>query len=250
MADAAMASAAAAATADRRRGNATASHWAAVATPEVEVDRHVSTLHLHQDQAGAVASVWSAMRSPCAANEETITTADTPRTLDGFLESVERQAYVMARRATGDEDVALDLVQEAMCRLVERYGTRDPAEWRPLFFTVLQRLITDHHRPRGVMGRLRQWFGELDNAEDATSQLPGAEPDPADVSDLETLGEAMLDALTRLPARQHQAFVLRQWQGLSVEETAAAMGVSSGSVKTHLSRALANLRSQLEEYRS
>ncbi|MEM7377656.1 MAG: RNA polymerase sigma factor [Pseudomonadota bacterium] len=238
------------ATADPTVGSALVIRWRAANTPSVEVDRHVSTLHLHQDQVGAVAGVWPAMRSPCAANGETTTTADTQRTLDGFLESVERQAYVIARRATGDEEVALDLVQEAMCRLVERYGARDPAEWRPLFFTVLQRLITDHHRPRGVMGRLRQWFGEPDNAEDATSQLPGAEPDPADVSDGETLGNAMLDALSRLPARQHQAFVLRQWQGLSVEETAAAMGVSSGSVKTHLSRALANLRSQLEEYRS
>ncbi|MEM6988472.1 MAG: RNA polymerase sigma factor [Pseudomonadota bacterium] len=189
------------------------------------------------------------MHSLCAANEDMGSSEAAPTTLDGFLASVERQAFVIARRATGDSDVALDLVQESMYRLVDQYSSREPHEWRPLFFTILQRQITDHHRPRGVVGRLRRWFGEPDNSHEATDQLPASEPEPSDASDAQETTAAVRDALSRLPPRQQQVFMLRQWQGLSVEETARAMGVSSGSVKTHLSRALSNLREQLEEHR-
>ncbi len=172
----------------------------------------------------------------------------TPQSLESFLASVEQRAYVMAKVATGDPDSALDIVQESMYRLVDRYSARDPSEWRPLFFTILQSQITDHHRPRGVLGRLRRWFGDADNDVDATDQLDSHQADPADVADADALGGRLMQALEGLPARQRQAFMLRQWQGLSVEQTAEAMGISAGSVKTHLSRALEHLRHSLLEH--
>lgn len=167
--------------------------------------------------------------------------------LDRFLASVEKKAFYMARAAVGDRDEALDIVQEAMFTLVRKYSDKDEEQWRPLFYRILQNRITDSHRRsnvrRGLFGSRRE------DAEDRLAELPGlASVEPASRVQLDESTAKLIDLVAELPLRQQQAFLLRTLEGLSVSETAKAMGCSQGSVKTHYSRAVHGMREQLQEH--
>jgi RNA polymerase sigma-70 factor (ECF subfamily) len=172
--------------------------------------------------------------------------------LDHFLASVERRALRMAQIATGNDDEALDLVQEAMVRLVQHYADRDGSEWGPLFHCILQSRIRDWYRRTRVRNRWREWFGTRpEDEEDANDPLEGV-ADPSAKPDEELRRKraavALEAALRTLPLRQQQAFLLRAWEELDVAQTAAAMRCSEGSVKTHFFRAVRALRKQLGEH--
>jgi len=173
------------------------------------------------------------------------------RTLDGFLRSVERRALRMAELATLNRDEALDVVQDAMLGFVRHYAAKPAADWAPLFYRVLDSRLHDWHRRRQVRGRwLTAWlYGDADDAIDAIAQAADAN-DPGPLLRLagSQAARALDVALAKLPLRQRQAFLLRVWEGFDVATTAATMRCSDGSVKTHLSRALAALRRELEDY--
>jgi len=169
-------------------------------------------------------------------------------TLETFLAGVERRAFKMAEYALGNRDDALDAVQEAMCALVERYATRAPDEWPPLFYRIRDTRITDEHRRRTTR---RRWFSAFSQApqDDAHADGEGADEFPAtrdwepEVRMLSADLLARLDvAIRNLPLRQRQVLLLRAWEGLDVRATAAALGCSEGAVKTHHFRALERLR--------
>lgn len=168
--------------------------------------------------------------------------------LDGFLASVERRAFRIAEMGLGHREDALDAVQDAMIRFV-RYGDRPAVEWPALFWSILRRQMTDRHRRNSVKRRVMAWVGrEGTDGEDPIDAVPDPRADPArqhaDAQAWATLGRS----LRALPRRQRECFLLRELQGLSVAETASAMDCSEGSVKTHLSRALAALRIKLEDW--
>jgi RNA polymerase sigma-70 factor (ECF subfamily) len=171
---------------------------------------------------------------------------------DAFLAGVERRALRRAQLATRDRDEALDLVQDAMLRLARGYGSRPAAEWPGLFHRILVNRIRDWQRSQKVRRRLFFWAasdsGAGDDAADPIENL--ADPQGADgAGELQgaQLADRLEQALLQLPPRQRETFELRVWEGLGVEDTAAAMGCSAGSVKTHLSRALEALRNRLGE---
>jgi len=171
-------------------------------------------------------------------------------TLNGFLAGVERRAFRMARLATGSRDDALDIVQDAMLALARRYGDRAPAEWGPLFHRILQSRIRDWYRRQQVRRRVFGWLGASDDEQG--DPLDAVADDrsvgPAGEHAQTRFSEALERALRSLPLRQQQAFLLRAWEGLDVAETARAMGITQGSVKTHYSRAVHALRGKLEEH--
>jgi RNA polymerase sigma-70 factor (ECF subfamily) len=166
--------------------------------------------------------------------------------LEQFLAGVERRAYRMACVSTGDPDGALDIVQNAMLKLVSRYGTRPAADWPPLFYRILNNAITDWHRQRQRGFKVfDRWFGGAAPT-DALAEMPApAATQPEQAVGMAEQMQRLEHGLRQLPARQQQAFMLRCWEGLSVADTAAAMGCTTGTVKTLYSRALHNLREQL-----
>jgi len=176
--------------------------------------------------------------------------SEDSRALEDFMRGVERRALRMAEFATGNRDEALDLVQDAMFAFVRNYGSHSSAEWPPLFWRVLDSRLNDWHRRQRVRGRW--WFrsGDASGDDDMLSAAPDLrEPGPfGRMADGEA-SAALESALRDLPLRQRQAFLLRLWEGLDVADAATAMRCSEGSVKTHLSRALANLRRALEAHR-
>lgn len=176
---------------------------------------------------------------------------DSTRELEQFLASVERRAFVTARIATGSADDALDIVQDTMLGLAQRYANRPAQEWGALFQTILQSRIRDWYRRARVRNRFRVWFRNNDDDDgDPMAELPdGAEPGPERRMGQARAMDTLEQAIHELPLRQQQAFMLRAWEGLDTRETARAMKCSEGSVKTHYSRACEALREALKEYR-
>jgi RNA polymerase sigma-70 factor, ECF subfamily len=162
---------------------------------------------------------------------------------------VERRAYKQAVFAVRDEQSALDIVQDSMLKLAERYSAKPPEELAPLFQRILQNTIRDYYRRQKVRSL---WTTLLSSLVPASAD-PNEEYDPLDrmiVQDgmnragtpEEQVGRQIVMAaiemgIEKLPGRQREAFLLRYWEELDVAETAKAMGCSEGSVKTHCSRA-------------
>jgi len=192
---------------------------------------------------------WADLDGGSAAVKDS--TLQNTRELEQFLASVERRAFRMAQVALRNTDDALDVVQEAMLKLARHYASRPSAEWRPLFFRIVQNGIRDLQRRSMVRRRLLAWWPgasrDEDEAENPIEQVPDTAPLPGDALMQRQAMQTLEVALRELPARQREAFMLRNFEGMDVAETASAMGCTQGSVKTHYSRAVHTLRERLGE---
>ncbi len=167
--------------------------------------------------------------------------------LSEFLASVERRAYKQALFAVREAENALDIVQDSMLKLAEKYGAKPAAELPMLFQRILQNTIRDFYRRQKVRSLWVTLFSALspgreDDDSDPLETLESADTSrsrdgPASLLEQSQVVEVIEKELQRLPPRQRQAFLLRYWEELDVAETAAVMGCSQGSVKTHCSRA-------------
>lgn len=160
--------------------------------------------------------------------------------------------------AVRDEEAALDIVQDAMLRLTERYAGRPVAELPLLFQRILQNAIRDFYRRQKVRSfwttPLSTLFGSGGEGEDDQDPLETLEaagdskPEgPSEQLEQSQTVALIEKALERLPARQRQAFLLRYWEEMDVAEAAKIMGCSEGSVKTHCSRATHALAVMLQK---
>ncbi len=155
----------------------------------------------------------------------------------------------MAEIATQNSADALDIVQDSMIKLVEKYSNKPTEQWKPLFYRILQNRITDHFRSKTIQRKIFFWKNqhqEDDDFEDNISRASDYITPEREIIGQKNI-ERVIGSLKNLPHRQQQCFMLRSWEGLSVKETAKAMGCSEGSVKTHYSRARESLKKSLEE---
>ena len=146
-----------------------------------------------------------------------------------------------------DDQLALDVVQDAMLKVTEKYAHRPAGELPLLFQRILQNTIRDFYRRQKVRSRWTLPISSLFGAEAEDDADPLESLEVADDSNFTEAPVAQLErsqvlgciekALEKLPARQRQAFVLRYWEELDVAAAAKIMGCSQGSVKTHCSRA-------------
>ena len=169
---------------------------------------------------------------------------------------MERRAFKQAVYAVRDDEAALDIVQDAMLRLTERYGDRPAAELPLLFQRILQNAIRDWFRRQKVRNLWVTLFSALSPGREDDDQDPletlhaagesNAQQPAEDRLEQTQILEIIEQEIRRLPGRQREAFLLRYWEELDVAETARSMGCSEGSVKTHCSRATHALATALK----
>ena len=179
----------------------------------------------------------------------------TDKELSDFLKSVEKRAFKRAVYAVRSDDAALDIVQDAMIRLAEKYADRPAAELPLVFQRILSNATMDWFRREKVRHAVIQNFSEFEASEDdgdfdllealhAVDDTLGTESAADAVSRAQIL-HLIEGEVAELPARQREAFLLRYWEEFDVAETAEVMGCSEGSVKTHCSRAVHALATAL-----
>ncbi|MEO8299889.1 MAG: RNA polymerase sigma factor [Burkholderiales bacterium] len=178
------------------------------------------------------------------------------RELSEFLQSIEKRAFKRTVYAVRDTDAALDIVQDAMIRLAEKYVDRPAAEWPLLFQRILSNATMDWFRHQKVRNGVVRNFSEFEGADSSddfdlleTLALHGGSQRTEGADDTAARAQILLaieEEVGNLPTRQREAFLMRYWEEMDVAETAAAMGCSEGSVKTHCSRAVHALAKALK----
>ncbi|HEY8856573.1 MAG TPA: RNA polymerase sigma factor [Rugosibacter sp.] len=175
--------------------------------------------------------------------------------LSDFLASIERRAFKQAMFAVKNREVALDVVQDAMMKLSEKYSARPANEWPMLFQRILQNTIRDSFRRSNVRSLWVSLFSSFLSDDDdetdpldiisATGEHKDLSSPQQQIEQIQLLG--IIEAeIEKLPARQREAFLMRYWEEMDISETALAMGCSEGSVKTHCSRATHTLAAALK----
>ncbi len=179
-------------------------------------------------------------------NQTAIESMDNTARLNQFFIAHEKKAYAIAFMSLKNQADALDVVQDVMIKFVQKYSKKDRSCWEALFYRMINNRVTDFHRANAKKKTL---FGFLMPNEEHDKPLREA----VDTNQIDIINQINNEmtlshlqvALNDLPTRQLQSFMCRIWEGLSVSETAQSMKCSQGSVKTHLYRALSNLRSKV-----
>ena len=166
--------------------------------------------------------------------------------LNAFFSTEEKNAFRVVRFSIGNDEDALDIIQDAMIKFVSKYSDKTRADWKPLFYKIVQSKLIDFHRKKNFRSGIMRLLGS--NPEEGYNEIDAIASPDADPVEKIKLSDALVKldkALEALPARQQQVVLMRSWQGFNTQETAKIMQLSTGSVKTHYSRGLAKLKELL-----
>ena len=180
----------------------------------------------------------------------------TEQELSDFLKSVEKRAFKRSVYHVRDEDAALDIVQDSMMKLAEHYGDKPAAELPLLFQRILSNSTLDYFRRQKTRNAVFSNMSDFESPDgDGDFDLLEAFAGASDSQQIESAEDSTRRAqmlheielqIQALPNRQREAFLMRYWEEMDVAETAAVMGCSEGSVKTHCSRATSTLANALK----
>ena len=179
----------------------------------------------------------------------------TEQELSDFLKSVEKRAFKRSVYHVRNEESALDIVQDSMMKLAEHYGDKPASELPLLFQRILVNCTLDWFRRSKTRNALFSNMSDFESpGEEGEFDLLETYATLEDSQQSESAEDATRRAqilrsiefeVQQLPGRQREAFMMRYWEEMDVAETAAAMGCSEGSVKTHCSRAVLALSTAL-----
>lgn len=190
---------------------------------------------------GAVLERWTGLSDPQVVE---LVLAGQTALFEILMRRHNERLYRAARAIVLDEREAEDVVQQAW---VNAYAHLRQFDGRAQLSTWLTRITVNEAIARARrQGRYRSLDAD-DPAPVAALARRQAPPDPERQAFSRELAALLESAVDALPDGAREVFVLREVQGLSTAETAAALGVSDDVVKTRLSRARASLRDDLFE---
>lgn len=187
--------------------------------------------------------------------QEIVPPISLEKRLQLFMQEVSGRALVMMENACqGQQDVAMDLVQEAFIALHQNYANKNTNEWYRLFYTILNNKLLDWKRKETRQSKRFGWLRlnfHTDTDEELEFDIADySQLEPSEHLDQEVTADEIHTAIQALPVRQQQAFMLRAWEGFDTATTAQIMNCSEGSVKTHYHRAIQNLKTALAHLNS
>ena len=169
---------------------------------------------------------------------------------DGFRLLVERHSrsvFRLAYRLTGNEQDAEDVVQESFLRA---YKQLQNFESRASFGTWLYRIAANYSldliRSRKRHQEHRAPAHEGEGESDAMLAIPTSDPGPDRMAYSGQFGERISVALAALTEQERTAFVMRHFEGFSIEEIGASLGLGVSAAKHSIFRAVQKLRKALE----
>jgi len=162
-----------------------------------------------------------------------------------LVEQHSRAVFRLAFRMTGNEQDAEDVVQETFLRA---YRQLDKYEARSSFSTWLYRIASNYSLDLIRMRKRHEEKRERGKAEerDILQTLPVNAPGPDRILYSSQVQERVNEALNELSAQERTAFVLRHFEGLSIDEIGEALGTGTNATKHSIFRAVQKLRRSLE----
>jgi RNA polymerase sigma-70 factor (ECF subfamily) len=162
-----------------------------------------------------------------------------------LVEQHSRAVFRLAFRMTGNEQDAEDVVQETFLRA---YRQLDRYEARASFSTWLYRIASNYSLDLIRMRKRHEDKRERGKAEekDILQTLPVNTPGPDRITYSSQVKERVNEALNELSAQERTAFVLRHFEGMSIDEIGETLGTGTNATKHSIFRAVQKLRRSLE----